>query len=287
MSIILITSSQERAGKSVIAAAIAWRMAQAGRAVTLARLTGDAGAASDAAAFAQLDGIASPGAPVTAEDLASAGASDLVVEAPAGDASAAAKRLQARVIQVARADASDAAKAGVETIVTRARAGDVAAIAVREGVLAALMEDRVLAAPSVEDIARAVEATWLAEATPRGTIDRVMIGTVASDAASPYFGARERKAVVTRYDKTDILLAALLTDVDMLVLTGGGAPSPYLMDRVQGTRDDITVVLAEQDTVATMRTIEGLYGQSRFDGAGKMLRAAALLDEAGLPATLD
>jgi BioD-like phosphotransacetylase family protein len=150
-----------------------------------------------------------------------------------------------------------------------------------------LPEDRVLAAPSVDDIARAVEARWLAAATPRGTIDRVMIGTVASDAASPYFGARERKAVVTRYDKTDIQLAALLTDVDMLVLTGGGAPSPYLMDRVHSTREDLSVVVAEQDTVATMRVIEGLYGQSRLDGAGKMRRAAELLEEAGMPAAPD
>jgi BioD-like phosphotransacetylase family protein len=154
-------------------------------------------------------------------------------------------------------------------------------------VLAALPEDRVLAAPSVEDIARAVEARWLAEAQPRGSIDRVMIGTVASDAASPYFGARDRKAVVTRYDKTDIQLAALLTDVDLLVLTGGGEPSPYLMDRVHGTREDISVVVAEEDTVDAMRAIEGLYGASRFDGSGKMLRAAELLDEAGCPVTFD
>jgi hypothetical protein len=57
------------------------------------------------------------------------------------------------------------------------------------------------------------------------------------------------------------------------------------MDRVQGTRDDISVVVAHDDTVATMRAIEGLYGGSRFDGAGKMLRAVELLDAAGMPVT--
>jgi BioD-like phosphotransacetylase family protein len=82
-----------------------------------------------------------------------------------------------------------------------------------------------------------------------------------------------------------VQLAALLTDVDLLVLTGGGDPSPYLMDRVRGTRDDISVVVAAEDTVDTMRAIEGLYGASRFDGAGKMLRAAQLLDQAGCPVT--
>jgi BioD-like phosphotransacetylase family protein len=106
-----------------------------------------------------------------------------------------------------------------------------------------------------------------------------MIGTVASDAASPYFAARERKCVVTRYDKTDIQLAALLTDLELLVLTGGGAPSPYLLDRVASTGDGISVVLTDGETVDAMRAIEGLYRRSRFDGAGKLMRAVALLDE--------
>jgi hypothetical protein len=56
---------------------------------------------------------------------------------------------------------------------------------------------------------------------------------------------------------------------------------------VQGTRDDISVVVAAEDTVDTMRVIEGLYGASRFDGTGKMLRAAELLDDAGCPIVFD
>ena len=69
------------------------------------------------------------------------------------------------------------------------------------------------------------------------SIDRVMLGTVASDAASPYFSNRERKCVITRYDKTDIQLAALFTDLACMVITGEGEPSPYLIDRVSGRRE--------------------------------------------------
>ncbi len=70
--------------------------------------------------------------------------------------------------------------------------------------------------------------------------------------------------------------------MELLVLTGGGQPSPYLLDRVSGTRDDISVLLAEAGTVDAMRSIEGLFGRSRFEGQGKLERAVELLDEAGV-----
>jgi len=289
VSILIVASSEQGAGKSVIAAAIAYRIAGMGRAVSLVRLAGDETAAADAATFAQLEGVVSAGAPLASTDIASVAAvADVVAEAPAGSVDGLAAQLDASVLVVATATSQTLdAERSVGTIVTRVRAGDVPAVASRQGVIAVLPEDRALAAPSVDDIARAIQARWLVDATPRGSIDRVMIGTIASDAASPYFAARDRKAVITRYDKTDVQLAALLTDVELLVLTGGGEPSPYLIDRVQGTRDDISVVVAEDDTVDTMRAIEGLYGGSRFDGTGKMLRAAQLLDEAGCPVTFD
>jgi hypothetical protein len=113
-----------------------------------------------------------------------------------------------------------------------------------------------------------------------------MIGTVASDAAAPYFRNRARTCVVTRYDKTDIQLAALQTDMACLVLTGGGEPSPYLLDRVRGSRDDVAVLLAEASTVEAVRIIEPLYAASRFEGQGKLERAIALLDAANFPLDL-
>ncbi|MEX2227547.1 MAG: DRTGG domain-containing protein [Dehalococcoidia bacterium] len=288
MSILIVASSEPRAGKSLIAAAIAYRMARDGRAVMLARLAGDDAADADAATFAQLDGIVSASKPLTVAELSGVPeTTDLVLEVPAGAANDLAAQLTAEVLAVATPTSPDVDASTVGAIVTRVRAADVPAIASRDGVIAVLPEDRVLAAPSVDDIARATEARWLLEASPHGSIDRVMIGTIASDAGSPYFGARDHTAVITRYDKTDVQLAALLTDVDLLVLTGGGQPSPYLMDRVQGTRDDFSVVVAAEDTVDTMRAIEGLYGGSRFDGAGKMLRAVELLDEAGVPVSFD
>lgn len=288
MPVLIVASAEPRVGRSLIAAAIAYRMGRDGTPVSLGRLVGDDSAAPDAATFAALDGIVSPGAPVVVESISSLSA-NVVLEAPAGSVTALISKLpeaRALVVGLASSPESDVPKAAsLGAIVTRVRAADIATVRGRAGVLAALPEDRVLAAPSVEDIAAALKGRWLAEGDNRNTIDRVMIGTVASDAASPYFGNRERTCIVTRYDKTDIQLAALQTDIELLVLTGGGEPSPYLTDRVLGSRQDVAVLLAREDTVDAMRAIEGLYGLSRFDGAGKLARAVALLDEANVPLT--
>ncbi len=288
MPALIVASSEPRAGRSLIAAAVAYRLGRDGKPVTLARLGGDDGAAADAVTFAALEGITAPAAPVDPAAVATL-PGDLVLEAPAGSVKQLVVTLTARVLVVgggspAPVDAPPDAVIG--TIVTRVPAADVEAVVRRAGVLAGLAEDRVLAAPSVADIAAALRARSLGNGDDTVTIDRVMIGTVASDAAGPYFGNRERTCVVTRFDKTDIQLAALNTDLQCLVLTGGGEPSPYLLDRVAGHRPGVAVLLAEDDTVASMRAIEPLFTASRFDGGGKLLRAVELLDEAGVSITL-
>jgi BioD-like phosphotransacetylase family protein len=282
MSVLIVVSAEPRAGRSTIAAALAYRMGSAGAPVTLVRLDGDASATADAAAFAALPYINSPGTPVALSDIDTL-SGDVVAEAPPG---AAPVRAGARAVAVA-APGESVSPVDAETlagiVVTRVAASQVAAEAARDGVWAAIPEDRVLAAPSVRHIAEALGARWLVEANGHSSIERVMIGTIASDAASPYFQNRERIAVVTRFDKTDVQLAALLGDIGCMVLTGGGEPSPYLLDRVRSGPDPVAVLLAPDDTVESMRAIEGLYGASRFEGELKLARAVELLEQAGLP----
>jgi BioD-like phosphotransacetylase family protein len=226
---------------------------------------------------------------VRVDDVASM-LGDVVIEAPAGaDAAGVARALNARVLVVARdgqkrLDVPDELLAGI--VITHATVGGRQRENADGHVIAALPEDRVLAAPSVADIAAALGARWVAGEDAAGSIERVMIGTVSSVAATPYFAQRERTCVITRFDKTDIQLAALQTDLACLVLTGGGEPSPYLIDRVRGYGEDIAVLLTSLGTPDATRAIEGLYGLSRFDGAGKMRRAAELLDAAGAPVQL-
>jgi hypothetical protein len=284
VAITLVASSEPRAGRSVIAAALAWRMARDGAPVTLARLAGDDGADDDARTFATLEPLVSPGQPVAAADVTSLG--DAVVEAPAGPVAALAEQLNARVVAVGGPDAAPVDVEGARLagiVLTRVPVASTERVRGRAGVIAVLPEDAVLATPSADDIARALEAKLLAPGEGATGIGRVMVGTIASDAAAPYFGQRARTCVITRFDKTDVQLAALQTDLACLVLSGGGEPSPYLLDRVAGGRRDVTVLLTERSTVDAVRAIEGLFGQSRFDGVAKLERAVELLEAAGAP----
>lgn len=282
MPVLIVASAEPRAGRTLIAAATAYRLARDGRPVTLARLAGDDSAEADAATFAALEYINASATPLTADE-ATALTGDVVLEAPPGSVRAIAAALSARVLAVGRPgspaiDASADSLAG--RVVTHAPQGSITEATSAKDAVAVLPEDYVLAAPSVADIVAALDAEWLAGAERGYAIDRVMIGTVASDAASPYFGERRRTCVITRFDKTDIQLAALLTDLQCLVLTGGGEPSPFLLDRV--ANEDVAVVRTNSSTVDAMRAVEGLYARSRFDGESKLMRAVELLDAAGV-----
>ncbi len=288
MSVLLVASAQPRSGRSMIAAAMAYRMARDGKPVTLARLAGDDSAEHDARTFASIEYLSAPAAPMTADD-ASTLTGDMILEASAGSVAAIAAQLNARVLAVetpssGQTDAPSDALVG--TIVTNVPSAEVETVSKRSNVLAILPEDRILAAPSIAEIAAALNATWLHQTEDNASIDRVMLGTVASDAASPYFGNRERKCVITRFDKTDIQLAALLTDLACMVITGRGEPSPYLIDRVAGRREEVALLESPGSTVETMTALEPLFGHSRFDGAGKLARAVALLDDAKVPSLL-
>jgi len=282
--ILLVASSEPRVGRSVIAAALAYRLARDGAQVTLARLAGDESAASDAAAFGTIEELMAVETPVSADDVKSM-PGDIVVEAPAGPVASLAEALGAQVLAVAGATSPpvDAPRDRlIGTIVTRVPLADVTMLRGRAGVLGVLEEDRTLAAPSLDDIAEAVGGRWLHRRDEPQSIARVMIGTVSSDSGSPYFANREKTCVITRFDKTDVQLAAIFTDLQCLVITAGGEPSPYLLDRVINRPDSVSVLLSDASTTDTMAMIEPLYGLSRFDGETKLLRMVDLLDEANV-----
>jgi hypothetical protein len=284
MTVFLVASDEPRAGRSLVAAGLAYRLARDGVPVTLARLAGGDSAEPDANAFASIEYMNAPASPVTPDDVKSL-TGDLVLEAPSGSVKELASVLGARVIAVggAKSGATDVSgDALLGRVVTRVPAADADTIRERSGVLAVLIEDAILAVPSVDDIAATLGARWLHRPDEPVPVDRIMLGTVASDAGSPYFANRQRTCVITRFDKTDIQLAALLTDLRCMVITGGGEPSPYLLDRVRGRRDEVAVLTVDGSTVDTMAAIEDLYGQSRFAGESKLERVVAMLDEAGV-----
>ena len=274
MARILVASSTPGVGATTVAVGLAHRFAYAGHDVRIERLAGDSRAASDAAVFATLEFCSSTGTPVDADAVPDGAV--VVIEAPAGaDAAALASRLGAKLVAV---DGGSGAPSGAAlTITNRARKGGART----------LPEDRLLAAPTVGQIAETARARVLVRSQEgdSAVIEHIVIGAISHDSADTYFERFPRKAVVCRAEKTDLGLAALLTGAEVLVLSGGHDPSPYLLDRAGASRTT-TVLLAPEGTVETVRDIEGLYGTAPFSHAAKVERAgelmAAALDDAAL-----
>jgi BioD-like phosphotransacetylase family protein len=271
MPLIVVAGSERGAGATTVAVGLAHRLAYAGHDVRLLRLAGDERAETDARTFASLDFAASEGSPV-AESMLEPGAPGVtVLEVPPGTDLGRMASLGAKLLVVGRVGG------GPGVFLNHAR---------RAGPKQ-LPEDRLLAAPTVGDLAAASNARVLARSAlgDSAVCEHIVIGAISHDSDQPYFARFPRKAVVTRAEKVDIALSALRAGgTECLILTGGSDPSPYILDRVAAARTT-TLLVAPEGTVETVRDIEARFGQSVFGGDAKaeragLLMAAALDDDA-------
>lgn len=306
-SVLLVGSMSPHAGKTALAAGIALKLAYEGRRMLALRLAGDdsdGGAArADAAFFRTLPFARGRGGePVSVVEAArfaieqQQGGGLLVTEAPAGaDLPALAEELKAGVVLAVRsADAAalkelntlESALGGrligvVAMAVPRALAAQ-AKTALQVGpapVLGVVPEDATLYAPSVLEVADALDAeVVLGEPDESQIVERLMVGSITTDPGAPYYARpRSRRAVITRSDKTDLQLAAMHTDIDCLILTGGVDPSPYTIDRAAD--GEITVLLTKVDTRGAVRLLEDIFLSSRFSGDEKLEHMQQLLEK--------
>ena len=103
----------------------------------------------------------------------------------------------------------------------------------------------------------------------------MLIGAISHDSADDYFARYNSKAIISRAEKVDLGLAALLSNAECLLLTGGHEPSPYLLDRASASTT--TVALSPNSTTVTAKDIEGIYGISSFNHLEKADRILELL----------
>ena len=281
MSVIVVTSTTPGAGKTGVAAAIARRLAYNGHAVRLVRVDeGGAGsAARDAEWFSTLDfAPGSPAAPVPPGSVADPGEqTTLVVEAPGESCQVAGAR---HVILARHGDPGDMPE-GVEPaaiVMTAVPAGHVETTDQGEGIPTVnLREDRTLAGFSVSEAQAALNAQVLVPADGRDpTSDHLVISPISSDAGQPYLRRFETKAVIARFDRTDMHLAALKADPNVLILTGGRRPSDYTFDAASS--QGVPVLLSLTDTENTVIALEGIFDRTRFQGERKLDRMAEMLE---------
>ena len=296
MPALVLFSQRPRVGKTAVAVGLAHRLRHDKRPAALIRLgpPDDESAAADARCFASL-GLAAGEAsrPLSSDEAVGLvkGAPDtnFLLELPAGDT----RPGEGPAVLVERFADLDAAKTAslgktlgasfAGLIVTATPASRLAAVSQRlaaEGVplLAALPEDRLLAAPTIAEMAAALEAQALfLDGRAETIVERMTIACIASDPGQNYFVRFGPQAVIARCDKPDLHLAALHTSTLCLILTGGRMPLAYVTERAES--EGVPVLITAKDTPAAVRTLEGLYAGGRFAGRPKAERIAQLMAE--------
>lgn len=302
MITLLFLSPEPHAGKTGVLAALSLKLAYQGRRVLALRLgdASDPAAAADARTFAALPFARGRGGePVTPEQAATLVAEGgrpveiLFLEADAGsEAQAAAQQFDARVVLVVRGNPSGdvaAVTAAATALGPRLRGVVLTAVPQKQAVaardavqaaglplLALLTEDRALYSPSVGDIVDSLDGEIiLGEPDMDQAIEHILINPVTVDPGQPYYARRRNKAVITRSDKTDLQLAALQTQTDLLILTGGIPPSPYTIDRAAG--EEVPLVLTRATTREAVHLLEDVFLRARFSGELKLARMSDLL----------
>jgi hypothetical protein len=253
------------------------------RLVRLASQLPGSHADDDAAYFASLS--YAPGSPAAVSswaDVQDAHGTVSVVEADAASFPAPAG---AAVVHVSRSVATAAPEgaAPVASVVTAAAGVRGVSAAQPEGgpLRVDLGDDQTLAGFSIPEARAMLNAEVLVEGDDTGaTCDYLVIAPISSDAGQPYFKRFESKAVVVRFDKTDMHLAAMRADPVCLILTGGRRPSEYLFDAAAS--NGIPVLLSRTDTENTVIALEGIFDSTRFTGERKLNRMCELLEQTPL-----
>jgi hypothetical protein len=274
MPVFQVIASRPLAGTTAIAAGLAQGLAAGGARVRLVRLGSGAAADFDAATFATYIFASATGRP---EPTVSAAAGEtIVVEADAGAPLTDAAGVLVVRGAMADGDVSLGQSLGerlIGSIGTNVSPANVEAVArdlTNAGLrpLAIIPEDRVLAAPCVMEIRETLGASVLYEGeNDLEVVEDVLIAPVYADPARPHFRRFASKAVLAPFNKTDLHLVAIETQAACLVITGGGQPSPYVVDRAQG--EATTVLLSREETPATLASLSDVWLTSRFRGGRK------------------
>jgi len=286
---IVLVSPQPLAGKTTIAVGLALTIAREGTKVAIRRMLGDEHAESDAALFRGLKGVS--------QDDSSAEIT--LIEVPAGEnASSLTQTSDGRTLVIADASApmeslgdycgqitdrllgvliNKAPLRRADALLADARAAGI-------NVLAALPEDRLLAAPVLRDVVQALSAQ-AEHFNGRGLqpLDRPVIATISADPGQSYFAHYDASAVIVRSDKPDLQLAALNAGAECLIVTGGLPILSYVLERAE--EDEIPLLRTGLDTIAAVQRIEATFGSLPFaGGSAKTKRIGELLSYLDLAA---
>lgn len=281
MPAFVLLAPKPLSGKTTIAAALAQRLEAGGKTVVLSRLGADANAAADKALFAAIS--SSPDtAQVTLTEVAAGesgtGTDRAIVVADgtvapediAAFCAPLAGKLAGVVLNRVPARRADAIRAEAEAAGLK--------------VIGMAPEDRLLASPTLGEVAEALQAEKLFfNSSGQRLLDRTLIASIAADPGQGYFAGAN--TVIVRSDKPDLQLAALNAGANAMIVTGELPILSYVLNRAE--EDTVPLLRTKLKTADAVKVIEDLYASQPFaGGAEKLRRAAELAGEIDLAALL-
>ena len=282
MARILVTSTLARDGKSVVAAGLAAALRATGATVRLARVGDGESAASDASQFSRVNGVRG-----TAAASASEVPNDtdhLLIEASAAEGIDADRTVL--VVRHGEADDDTVARALAavrpDAVIVNGvpehggPAAQARIVDLGGNAIAAVPQDRHLAAPTVRDIAPAVDGELSGDEELFDEAARdLVIGPVSAHEGMEYFRKYPDKTLITRHDRIDIALGALDYEPLCLILAGGEPTLPYVAQRAE--RESFALITTSLTTLEAVEAIGPLYGNSTFVGERKLATAIELV----------
>jgi BioD-like phosphotransacetylase family protein len=138
---------------------------------------------------------------------------------------------------------------------------------------------RELFSPAVGEIKNALKGEMVTGSEKMGVlIDRFIVGSMAPENALKWLRQSKDKAVITSGDRSDICLAALETDTNLLILTGGVGPDIGTLSRAREL--GIPIMMTALDTYGTSKVVDGLIGTVTVDNPEKIEAVQRIVGEA-------
>jgi BioD-like phosphotransacetylase family protein len=145
--------------------------------------------------------------------------------------------------------------------------------------LGVIYQRRELFSPTVRDILRALEGQMIAGDDKLDLlIDRFLVGSMAPENALKWFRRAKDKAVITSGDRSDICLAALETDTNLLILTGGMGPDIRTLSRAKDL--GIPIMMTAHDTYTTGQLVDRLVGMVSPENTEKIAVVQRIVGDA-------
>ena len=128
----------------------------------------------------------------------------------------------------------------------------------------------------VSEIAEAINAEVLAgeEGLDR-TVDKTMVGGITAESSLKDTHRLPRKAMITGGDRSDMLTAALATDISCLILTGGLYPARHVLAKADELK--VPVLLVGHSTAVTAELVDRLIARIDPNDAEKIEHIADLV----------